>query len=90
MAKNSALKVRERRTALLSAKKIGAKETDGFKIIEINGVPISKNEIVSFGNGEVLLTSKGSMQIRPLSRHDNGSTISASSRRCLEKFHQIK
>ena len=64
-AKNSALKVRERRTALLSAKKIGAKETDGFKIIEINGVPISKNEIVSFGNGEVLLTSKGSMQIRP-------------------------
>jgi len=64
-AKNSALKVRERRTALLSAKKIGAKETEGFKIIEINGQSISKNQTVSFGNGEVLLTSKGSMQIRP-------------------------
>ena len=50
-AKNSALKVRERRTALLSAKKIGAKETEGFKIIEINGQPISKNQTVSFGNG---------------------------------------
>ena len=64
-ARDSAIKVRERRTALLSAKKIGAKQTDGFKIIEINGLPIKPNQIVNFGNGEVLLTSKGSMQIRP-------------------------
>ena len=64
-ARDSAIKVRERRTALLSAKKIGAKETDGFKIIEINGIAIEPNQIVNFGNGEVLLTAKGSMQIRP-------------------------
>lgn len=64
-AKDGALKIRERRTALLSSKKIGAPETEGFQVTEINGQPISTNEKINFGNGEVLLTAKGSLQVRP-------------------------
>ena len=64
-AKDGALKIRERRTALLSSKKIGAPESEGFQVIEINGKPIEANQKVDFGNGEVLLTDKGSLQVRP-------------------------
>jgi taurine transport system permease protein len=64
-AKDAAVKIRERRTALVSSKVIGATETEGYQITEVNGQPIAANGTVDFGNGEVLLTAKGSLQVRP-------------------------
>jgi len=64
-AMDNAVKIRERRTALVSSRKIGATETEGFQITHINDEPIVANQKIDFGNGEVLLTDKGSLQVRP-------------------------
>ncbi len=64
-AMDNAIKVRERRTALLSSRTIGAKETEGFAITQINGENVSPGGSVDIDAGTVFVTEKGSLQIRP-------------------------
>jgi taurine transport system permease protein len=72
-AQDSNVKVRERRTMLLSSKAIGAKETEGFSITQINGQDVARGSTTNIGDVEVFLTQKGSLQIRP----DAGMTMEA-------------
>lgn len=58
--------VAERRNKILKAQDndVGGKE-EGYRVTAINGNPIAPNEIVSFGDGEIFMTSKGSLSVRP-------------------------
>lgn len=64
-ALDHALKIRERRTALLSAKKLLEKGTEGFQITSVGGQDIAPGQTVQLDDSTVLMTQKGSLQIRP-------------------------
>ena len=63
---DDAVLVPERRGKILKAQDNdeGGKE-DGYRVTAIDGKPISPNEIVSFNDGEIFMTSKGSLSVRP-------------------------
>ena len=65
-AKDDALLVAERRSKIIKAQNNddGGKE-EGYRVTAINGNPIAPTEIATFADGEVLMTSKGSLQVRP-------------------------
>lgn len=64
-AKNDAVKVRERRTTLFKAQS-NDEGTDGdYQVTHINGQPIGRTELVDIENGQVFMTAKGSLQVRP-------------------------
>lgn len=64
-ALDGALKIRERRTALLSARKLVAADTEGFQITSVDGQAIAPGQTVNLEQSSVLMTDKGSLQIRP-------------------------
>ncbi len=65
-AKDDSLLVSERRTKIIRAQNNddGGKE-EGYRVTAINGNPIAPTKIATFADGEVLMTSKGSLQVRP-------------------------
>lgn len=65
-AMDDAVLVPERRSKILRAQNNdeGGKE-EGYRVTAINGQPIAPEQVVSYGNGEILMTSKGSLSIRP-------------------------
>lgn len=65
-AVDDAVLVAERRNKILKAQDndVGGKE-EGYRVTAINGNPIAPSEIVSFGDGEIFMTSKGSLSVRP-------------------------
>ena len=65
-ARNDAVKIRERRTTLFKAQKNDEGGTEaGYEVTHINGQPIGREETVPFGNGDIFMTAKGSLQVRP-------------------------
>lgn len=73
-AKDDSVKVAERRTKLLRVQDNdeGGK-IDGYRVIEIDGVPITPGGSAPFAEGRVLMTQKGSLQVRP----ETGLTMEA-------------
>lgn len=65
-AKDDVILLPERRTKILKVQNNddGGKE-DGYRITAINGHVIEPEQVVDFGDGEVFMTSKGSLSIRP-------------------------
>lgn len=65
-ANDDVVMVQERRAKLLRAQNNddGGKEK-GYRVTAIDGQPIDKNQTVKFANGTVLMTSAGSLQVRP-------------------------
>lgn len=65
-AKADAILLPERRTKIIKVQNNddGGKE-DGYNITAINGQPISPEQVVPFGNGDIFMTSKGSLSVRP-------------------------
>jgi taurine transport system permease protein len=65
-ALNDAAKVAERRAVLVKpqANDEGGSE-DGFRVTAINGQPISPEQTVEFEDGEIFMTSRGSLSVRP-------------------------
>ena len=73
-AVDDSVKVAERRTKLIQAQKNdegGA--SDGYRVIEIDGQPIAPGQRVAFADGQILMTEKGSLQVRP----ETGLTMEA-------------
>jgi taurine transport system permease protein len=58
--------VSERRSKILRAQNndVGGKE-DGYAVTAINGQPVTLDQVVDIDNGQVLVTKKGSLQVRP-------------------------
>jgi len=73
-AKDDVLVVAERRSKILKAQgnDDGAKDTE-LTVTEVNGQPISPDSPVSFGDGLVEMTTKGSLFVKP----DTGWTMEA-------------
>ncbi len=65
-AKDDSVEVAERRTKIIKAQNNdeGGKQ-EGYRVIAVEGQPIAPGEIVPFADGEVLMTSRGSLQVRP-------------------------
>ncbi len=65
-ALNDAAKVAERRAVLVKpqANDEGGDE-DGYRVTAINGQTISPEQTVEFGDGEIFMTSRGSLSVRP-------------------------
>ena len=65
-AKNDVLLVSARRSKIVIAQKndVGGKE-EGYRVTAINGQPIKPFERVSFSDGEVFMTKKGSLSVTP-------------------------
>lgn len=65
-AVDDAVLVAERRNKILKAQDNdeGGKE-EGYRVTAINGNAIAPSEVVSFGDGEIFMTSKGSLSVRP-------------------------
>ncbi|MEQ8480718.1 MAG: ABC transporter permease subunit [Hoeflea sp.] len=65
-AVDDAIKIGAWRTSLSRPNEndIGGNE-DGYAVVAINGQPIAPGETVPFADGEVTMTSKGSLSIRP-------------------------
>jgi len=65
-AKDDSVVIAERRSKIVKAQNNddGGKE-DGYAVTAIDGVPIEPNQILPFSGGEILMTSKGSLSIRP-------------------------
>lgn len=73
-AKDDSVLVAERRSKILKAQDNddNGKE-EGYRVTAIDGVPVSPREVVEFADGEILMTAKGSLQVRPAT----GSTMEA-------------
>ena len=73
-AKDDSLAVAERRAKLIKVQDNdeGGKE-DGYTVTSINGQAIAPNQSVTFGDGEILMTARGSLQVKP----DTGWTMEA-------------
>ena len=73
-AKHDSVAIAERRSGILRVQNNddGGKE-EGYGVTAINGQAIARNQIVPFGDGEILMTSKGSLSIRPAT----GATMEA-------------
>ena len=56
----------ERRSKILRAQNNdeGGKE-DGYQITEINGVAVTSEAVIPFEGGEIFITRRGSLSIRP-------------------------
>lgn len=65
-AKDDGLLVIERRSKIIKAQNNdeGGK-VEGYRVTAINGQSVSPNDIVPFDSGEILVTSKGSLSVRP-------------------------
>lgn len=65
-AKDDVLLVSERRSKILRAQNNddGGKE-EGYRVTAINGASVSPEQVVPFGDGEILMTAKGSLSVRP-------------------------
>lgn len=73
-AKNDKLALAERRSKLLKVQSNDDGGTeDGYKITAVNGQAIAPNETVPFADGEILMTGRGSLSIKP----DTGWTMEA-------------
>lgn len=65
-AKDDAVLISERRAKILKVQNNDDGGTEeGYLVTAINGQPIAKNQTVPFGDGEVFMTSSGSLSIRP-------------------------
>ncbi|MEW7008002.1 ABC transporter permease [Lentilitoribacter sp. EG35] len=73
-AKDDVLLISERRSKILKAQNNddGGKE-EGYRVTAIDGVSVSPNQVVPFADGEILMTAKGSLQVRP----ETGLTMEA-------------
>lgn len=73
-AKNDVLLVSERRSKIIKAQNndLGGKE-EGYRVTAINGQPIAPEQRVSYGDGEIFMTKKGSLSVTP----DVGLTMEA-------------
>ena len=67
-AMNQSVTVAQRRKVLIKTQ-----EDEGFAFTEINGQPVSPGETVSFDDGNVFVTTRGSLSIEP----DVGMTMEA-------------
>ncbi|MEL7430596.1 MAG: ABC transporter permease, partial [Pseudomonadota bacterium] len=65
-AKDDATMMIERRSKIFRPQNndTGGKD-EGYEIIEINGTPVARGEVVEIEAGEVLYTNRGSLSIRP-------------------------
>ncbi len=65
-AKNDTMALAARRSKLIKAQDNddGGKE-DGYVITSVNGQAISPNQSVAFSDGEVLMTGRGSLSVKP-------------------------
>lgn len=65
-ALNDSAKVAERRAVLVKpqANDEGG-DVDGYRVTAINGQPIAPEQTVTFADGEIFMTSRGSLSIRP-------------------------
>lgn len=65
-AKDDALLVPERRTKIIRAQDNdeGGK-VEGYSVTAINGVPVSRETVVPFADGEIFITARGSLSVRP-------------------------
>ena len=65
-AKDDAVMMIERRSKIFKAQNNddGGNE-EGYEIVEINGQPVSREQVVSVDGGEILYTRRGSFSIRP-------------------------
>ncbi len=65
-AKDDALLVPERRTKIIRAQNNdeGGKE-EGYSVTAINGKPVTRETVVPFADGEIFITAKGSLSVRP-------------------------
>ncbi len=67
-AKSDAIVVPERRTKIIKVQSNDDGGTeDGFKITAVNGQAIAPNQAVTIDAGEVFMTRKGSLSVRPAS-----------------------
>jgi len=65
-AKDDAVKIAERRSEILRAHRNDDGGTeDGYQVTHINGVAISPEDTLSFDDGEIFMTAKGSLSIKP-------------------------
>ena len=73
-AKSDVILLPERRTKIIKVQNNdeGGKE-DGYVVTEVNGQAISPEQTVPFSDGEVYMTSKGSLSVRP----ETGITMEA-------------
>ena len=65
-AKDDAVMMIERRSKILRAQNNdeGGKE-DGYQITEINGIAVTSEAVIPFEGGEIFITKRGSLSIRP-------------------------
>lgn len=65
-AVDDAVLVPERRNKILKAQDndVGGKE-EGYRVTAIDGKPISPTQVVAINDGEIFMTSKGSLSVRP-------------------------
>ena len=65
-AKDDIILIPERRSKIVKAQNNdeGGKE-DGYEIIAINGQPVVRENVYPFSDGEILVTKRGSLSIRP-------------------------
>ena len=65
-AKNDALAVAERRTKIIKVQSNDDGGTeDGYTITSVAGQPIAPNQTVSIADGEVFMTGRGSLSVKP-------------------------
>ena len=73
-AKDDGALVSERRSKLVRVESNDeGSDQDGFKIVAINGQTIEPNQTVPFADGEIFMTGKGSLSVKP----DTGLTMEA-------------
>lgn len=72
-AKNFAISTPERRSKIVATAQVAAEGTEGFKIVAINGERVVNGDLVPFADGQVFITQRGSMSVRP----SNGVTMEA-------------
>jgi taurine transport system permease protein len=65
-AQDDAAKIGAFRSALVKVKSndVGG-EDDAYDVVEINGKPIGPGETVSFSDGEITMTGKGTLNVKP-------------------------
>ena len=65
-AKDDSVKIPERRSEIVRAiRNDDGGDVEGYRITHVNGTPIATEETVSFEDGEVFLTRRGSLSIKP-------------------------
>jgi taurine transport system permease protein len=65
-AKDDALLVPERRTKIIRAQdNDDGGKVEGYSVTAINGVPVSRETVVPFADGEIFITARGSLSVRP-------------------------